>query len=84
MEEKNPPLPFIIHHSAFIISSSGVAPFAVRESTGKISNLKSQITSDSSRRPESIQTASPTRLIYPSGNAPDLSTNARLKRDLRH
>jgi hypothetical protein len=30
-----------------------------------------------SLRPESIQTAIPTRLIYPSGNTPDLSTNAR-------
>src|SRR5690349_20941014 len=30
-----------------------------------------------SRRPESVQTASPTRLIYPSGYTPDLSTNAR-------
>ena len=51
---------------------SGVAPFAVRES-----NQLSFETDDSSRRPESIQTASPTRLIYPSGNTPDLSTNAR-------
>ena len=51
-----------------------MAPFAERESWECWSD-------DSSRRPESIQTASPTRLIYPSGNAPDLSTNARVKRD---